>query len=735
MTLQVLTKPLEKPIELTRKIFGDPYNLYAFKREYALTAQFTFKNLTFRVTECENTPFNRKLQIFNQNGELLNKIDLIKGKHCPLANALMLLNYELTDEEILELNVLFDKYNLAEPPTELNPESKETPPSKNPDYSKITLKKEMLVQTCTFAYHMKGQFNIYEVKTVTAKDNPPIYLFTRPNIQLRNEKVWINITPLEKPNLIAHFDDHKILDSMYEHYRKEIRLAEGEHWKDLERNEKWSLLYDLHLLRLVNKVPIFYRLHPQLTKAEIEEIETWDFDKLLHDHFYESLTKEPNLVYIYEIQDISFETDPYRTPTCCKNVQPFNSHTIVVTPTGRGKTRLGGQGRGKVFTDASGAGLAGFSTANETNIGLLDGASYPAYFDNVHNYKEHILKNILELMETGETYVAKGKAPVKVRTTSPFILHANPPETTNPTVLAQSLINIFKLLNQAAQGPVAKRFPQVYFSIDAIPVSGKAFLPDIVEIIKMVYDHIIEKVNKEVEENIFSNEKTQNFLTSPNEQMEIYAKQVKKFLIDNTTAGLEPWLHQAKYGSQHILGTALKHGIIDNLKEIYLGKYSLDKILSDAEEHVKTICDLNIKCLKNLLDTVGQIPLEDWIYDKYENIKNLNAKAIVLTLALYLKMNPNAIIGVNTKIPLEVLSKYYDEHLPDELKSKGYRYFSNVLHKIPPNLEKFSRKLGDFGFHLVNLIDTLSNQGSTEIVFTKKDIGELRILIKKLFPK
>ena len=119
--------------------------IYEFTKKRRVLAEIPFRNLLFHVTQFEDHTqrlFNRSLQVFNENGELLNEIDLIKGKHCPLANALMLLNYELTDEEILELNVLFDKYNLAEPPTELNPENKETPPpSKKLKIDKETHKK------------------------------------------------------------------------------------------------------------------------------------------------------------------------------------------------------------------------------------------------------------------------------------------------------------------------------------------------------------------------------------------------------------------------------------------------------------------------------------------------------------------------------------------------------------------------------------------------------------------
>lgn len=626
-------------------------------------------------------------------------------------------------------------HDILEPPIELIDKEKILALEKNPDYKKITLKKKnrTLVQSVNLVYQMKNRFNIYELKILKGQLNPPIYLFTRPNIQPRNEKGWLNITPFKKSKLNAHFDDHNILDNIYGNYCKEITLGKDEHWKDFSKDEKWRLLYELHLRRLVNKVPIFYKLQPQLTDDEIEEIKTWDFGKLEHDYFYEGKQKDADLIYVYTPQVISFETNPYRTPDTCKNVQPFNSHALVVTPTGAGKTHMGGK-TGKVFTDASGAGLAGFSTANETNIGQLDGEHIPAFLDNVHNYDEHILQNILELLETGETNVGKGKAPVKTRTTSPIIFHANPPETKNPTVLAQAFINILTLMNQVAQGPVSKRIPMLFFSIDTKPAVGKPLNPDIVQKNKIAFDHIINEVNKEVERNIFPNEKVQSFLTTLNKMVQIYEKQVEKFLIDDITTTLNSWLHQAKYGYQHIQGSALKHAIMDNLKEIYLGKYSIDKILSDAEEHVKIICDRNIGCLKNLLDTVGKVPLEQFIYDKYENIKDFNAKAIVLTLASYVKMNPEAIKDMGVKLPLEVLSNYYDKHLPDELKQKGYHYFSNVLHKLPNNLEKFNRKLGDFGFHLVKFPDPHSNQDSIDIVFTK-DVGELKILSKKLFAK
>lgn len=606
------------------------------------------------------------------------------------------------------------------------------------DYSKITIKNKHLVLSDKLIYqnqvlyyeNNKSQikFNIYELAIAKGSLNKPVYLITLPGVDLNSGKQWLAIKPIQAQKLKLDFSDDKILDEIYKHYK--FPLAKDERWDEFSENEKWERLYHQHLKKLINGTPIFFSLVKPLSKEEINEIKTWDFEKLEHDYFYEGLTKDEKIVYVYRGQVISFETDPHREEDTCKNTQPYNSNAVLSTTTKRGKTSLGRK-IGSVYASATSARILGFSTADSTYSGDADGEYEPFFLDNVHNFEPNILAGILELLETGETKTGKGKQTIVTRSLSSFTLHANPPDVDNAQILAQSFADLINLMTLTVQGPVGSRFAVIFFmprKEDTIPVSGTPLNDEIIQKNKLIFSYIIKEVNKEVATKIFRSEKVQSWL---NKNIENYAKQIDKFLIASEemlpSAISEFWRHHALYSHRHIRGVSLKQAIMDNKKEIFLGNYSIDKILEDADAHVDRVRNINIVSLQNMLNILTSKPKEEWLKEKYENIKDFNAKAVVLTVVAYAHKNPQT-VKKDVMLALETLSDCYDD-LKENYKTQGYKYFSNVLHKIPiKNLEQFNRKLGDFGFHLVKT----GEKEFPTVVFTK-DSSQLELLAKRLF--
>lgn len=121
------------------------YGIKEFLKEPEVLAVFTYKQYDIRFIRFRKSfYFNSKLQIYNTNTGKLMEIELnflgdkTRYSHCPFTNALMLLDHQLSDEEILELQSLFEKHGLLKPAVNLVKKSTTIIPS-------VTLKKDRIV--------------------------------------------------------------------------------------------------------------------------------------------------------------------------------------------------------------------------------------------------------------------------------------------------------------------------------------------------------------------------------------------------------------------------------------------------------------------------------------------------------------------------------------------------------------------------------------------------------------
>jgi hypothetical protein len=592
-----------------------------------------------------------------------------------------------------------------------------------PNYDRITIKKSQRVHDAKLIYQEKQwngkeyveQFNVYEVR-ISAGANPKVvFVLTDPKTILHRGNQFIKIAPINsKPNI--SFSDVSVISKMA------VKLG----IESKKPITSWDYLFQIHLSQ-INNNPLFFKLQPLLDDIEIQEIKRWDFSQLEKDYFNEGLQKDETMIYIFRPQVISFGVEPWYEEDTCKKVQPYNSHSLIITPTKYGKSTLGGK-IGELYTDATASRLVGFATADTVAEGDLNGEHKPITMDNVHLYPLNVLSRILELQQIGVTRTGKGKATVETRSTSSLLYIANPPETEDALILCQSFNRVINLLTISATGAVGSRFAQIYFTTDNKAAMGNPLKPDTIKKNKLVFEHILSVVNQEATYKIFPNEQVQEWLNQPiqgfYQTVAQFISETKPFLPEQVA---EFWRAYSRDAFRFIRGTALKHAIMDNLKDVYLKNYNIEALIDDAEIHVNRVKSIAIESLQKLLKIIGTKPYEEWIFEKYQSITTDKAKAVVLAVVAYVKQNPN-IAQPNIIIPLNHLETVYNS-LDEKKKPEGYKHSSDITRNIPKNIDNFNNQLGDLGFRLVRL----GNPSIVNLVFTK-DGRELIMLSKKLLP-
>jgi hypothetical protein len=580
-----------------------------------------------------------------------------------------------------------------------------------PDYTKIELRKKARIKDIRLIYEhawfdeeKKDYITSYRIWEIEyGKLQKKHYLITDANTTFHRGIQFIYLTPVqcwkwETP-------EKEIVDIICNEYSVELK-------KDMDTEAKFQVLLSVHEN---GKHRILFEIPNLITSEEEKEIFSWDWEQLEHDFYYEGLEKDPDIVYGLRPLNITFTLDPLGEERLWSNVQMYQAHLIVLSITKAGKTTLGkkiarliGQLAGYYYSRAKGSAIAGWSGADKVRYSDIQGKVGPVVLDNVQNFDIESLKHIIELEEGAETSTGTGMESVNTIAATPFALFANPENVTDPLILAQSFLSIIKNFTTTNIGmdAIGSRHPcHIFKCKEESKVKGTPLDNEVVLKNRMIFEHILLKVNKVVGKDIFPDKNIQKWL---NKDLLEYAKVVVNLLkssalTDNDLKAY--WIGHAVGAFRHIRGMALKQAIMDNLKEVYTGKYDVQKILSDAEEHVKHICNLNIDFLINILRLVSTTPIDEWVKKRYEELKG-NARAVVLAITAYFKANSNLIMD-GYIFPFQSTAECYNA-LPLEKRDKTYARYGLIEANIPLDLDKFNRKLRDIGFYLVKAGDVIS---------------------------
>jgi hypothetical protein len=609
----------------------------------------------------KNTPDGTFLLIQVSDGSYYGKHE-IRVEESLLKAIIRLLQHEIDKDSTIRLDIMkcLMRNNISETFT--------------PVYSIVNFGKKTYLKTIALWYeHQEWKNTTYYThyrlyKAKHGASNPPIFILAKPN-DLVNDS-YLRLEPLVKGDIYDtknHVKYPAPLDNILRNIQRayNIKIQKGV----TARDKRWRIILDTHLRQ--RSRPFMFKSAEPLSVRDKSVIATWDFDKIVEDYFYEGMEKDDRVIYAYRGQLVTFSKHPLQDEDTCEHRQPYNSHCIIVTPTKRGKSWIADK-MGKLFSKASSSRLTGFSTANDVNEGEVNGTYVPIGLDNVHNFSPETLRGILELLESGRTLTGKGKQAVLTRTLSAFIFHANPPNVDSPIILAQAFLQIIQQLASIGVGAVGSRFALILFGLDYRKASGHHYSTDSMKKNKIVLDYIMSEVNPKVENIIYPDVQVQEWLTTP--LYEYYELITRLFTDFATNSDLkEFWMDNSESAYRHIRGLALKQAVMDNLKLIFLGIIDIPKILEDAEIHVKIICNHNTASLRQLINLSAQ-QLIDFVYSKYEGISSARSQAIVLAVAAFVKKDPSLITVSRS---LSLVSSVYNA-LPDDVKPKGYPYFSNV---------------------------------------------------------
>jgi len=629
-----------------------------------------------------------------------------------------------------------------------------------PNYTQITLKKEVILKDLRLYYEHRTwdeerhrsiyYYSLYSFRLGTGHSLSYIYTEEFRRIaspwqllaQLTRNDVFHEGT--ENPKILPP-KRKRVIEIAKEHCVETFEIEEGEIGRRERRYKTPPEIWRDIIMEHLGGEPFLFKLLKPLTEEEVRHIRSWDFEQVKRDYLYEGWHKNEKVVYALEANVVNFHSNPDAERKITQRVMPYQGHSDIIGPSKEGKTTLAKKitklGGGTYSDDASKAGLSGFADAEKENEGALDGTYGSNVLDNVHEYSDESIRKMLEIRETGEQVSLKGMGPVVARTTAAITCILNPPDIrssdtrtlTDAIQVAQFFEVYIRKQSLISAGPVGTRTSLPLILLESDPVvklkddEGRDIEPlDNVTVDKneLIFLHIMRIVNNKVETEIFPNNQVQAWL---NRNIDGFYETIKRFIDASTVRPpiANYWTSLARGAFRHIRGGALKHGILDNLKAIYLGQYDIARIIQNAEEHLHRILGLIIESMQNMLGVLSQVPREEWILNKYQSLTKKAQQAVVLGAAIYAKNHsemPNTL-----SMQFEEVREDYNR-LSSELKPlPNYGTIEQYLPKTPAGLNRFNRFIRDFGIFLAK-----QGQQSILTITFASSLEDLRNLVDKL---
>mgnify|MGYP000574841169 CR=1 FL=1 len=365
--------------------------------------------------------------------------------------------------------------------------------------------------------------------------------------------------------------------------------------------------------------------------------------------------------------------------------QAVNPHSLIVLPPQTGKSEWYGA-IGVRVDKARAASLIGYADVNGPRYGSLHASELPYCIDQLEESEApEILRYLFNLMEDGEARVDNAAYPFGIWSLSIINLLANP--------IGSPKNNFGYLLGHMSKNPaLGRRFGIILYDYDReghqVPRVEKRerdlkeLLSPRISFFRAVEEYARPRIRKIVDE-------AWDWLTEKNETWVKQALDVLTVVDSEETRNLHEFLtYFVTLGNTHTRGGALYAAIVANLDQIALGDYDLNDILTDAEEFLAELLDINYFSLKNIVES-------------FEETREEAVARLFDSFPIYLKEIVSAVELVKrkiTKVPVTIpLSKI--RYKPGSPK---FGYFSEVLRDArKSNPQRWNSKLKDyFGFEL-----------------------------------
>jgi len=355
----------------------------------------------------------------------------------------------------------------------------------------------------------------------------------------------------------------------------------------------------------------------------------------------------------------------------------YLAHAILVGNSGSGKSqfyKVWGQHWDKITANT----LIGYARGrDEVYPGVVDGAEEPIAVDQVESSdRANLARFLFDYMEDGTCKFASGGVLYEQRGLAPLVFIANPLATGGEKDFQRTLEVVS--VNPALGGRMALIF---YFTdLTQIRGSGAELTPEEEERWRRVKEFVraVEDFCRPRLRSLYRDPKVLEWLSAP---LPLYRERVLSVidgLRDKNPALHEFFANHAAQAVSKLRAAALQAALLFSLKEIALGKLSVEELLSRAETWLRRLAELNAASIANIVED-------------FEGRAEQNLRARLAALPGYIR----AVVAVSEAVRRAIFHEYagrgqVPEHLSDitlnnmhiRLDGFGITYLSKALEKV-----------------------------------------------------
>jgi len=342
--------------------------------------------------------------------------------------------------------------------------------------------------------------------------------------------------------------------------------------------------------------------------------------------------------------------------------QQINPHAIIVLPGQTGKSEWYhhvGLCDDKVTANS----LIGFADADAPHPGSLDGTEVCYALDQIESSGMFmIFRYLLSLLEIGEARVDMAAIPFTIHSLSPIAILSNPIGDPKSTFAV--------LIEKMSKNPsLGRRFGVILYDKDAVRIKKREkdldVLKEKVALFRAVEEYALPEIKK-----IVNNDEVWAWLNKRNEE---WIRQALNLIepIELENENLYLFLREfIENGGAHTRGGALRAALTMNLDKIALKDYSLQEIISEAEEYLHELLRINYESIQKIAAV-------------YQETKEEGILRLFDTLPRYMKEIVSAV---------ELWRRSLTEKKHGSIKTPYMIYLSNINYK-PESASYFSEVL------------------------------------------
>lgn len=379
--------------------------------------------------------------------------------------------------------------------------------------------------------------------------------------------------------------------------------------------------------------------------------------------------------------------------------QSINPHALIVLPGQTGKSewyKVVGICEDKVSANS----LIGYADAEGPHPGSINYSELPFALDQIESSGMYLIfRYMLGLMEMGEARVDLATQPFNIYSTSVFAIISNP--------IGDPKSDFSILLEKLSRNPsLGRRFGIILYDKDAVKIKRRE--KDLGELRRMIsIFRAIEEYAWSELKRIINDDEVWNWLNTRNEEwMERSLNAIESIKENNENLYL--FLREfIENGWTHIRGGALRASLTMNLDKIALKEYSISEIISEAEEYLSDLLEINFNSIRILASTYQETREEgDW---RFYDMLPTYMKEIVAAVELWrrnLKDEERGKISIPCKIFLEQLDykprskKYFSQILDDARRGNPEKYNDELKERFKIEVKKEDGKLSAWIYDL-----------------------------------